>query len=112
LSADLGALNLVDGPVKANPIHGTYCAAIIAAQANNSICGVGVAFNSKVGGVRLLVKRKVLDVLEAKALTHQLDRVDIYSASWGPPDDGKHLGGPGKFASQALIRGVQQVFFY
>lgn len=45
-------------------------------------------------------------MFEAKALNHQLERVDIYSASWGPPDDGKHLGGPGKYASQALHRGV------
>ena len=30
--------------------HGTRCAGEIAAQANNSICGVGVAFNSRIGG--------------------------------------------------------------
>lgn len=30
--------------------HGTYCAAIMAAVANNSYCGVGISYNSKVGG--------------------------------------------------------------
>ena len=28
--------------------------------------------------------------------------VDIYSASWGPTDDGKRLEGPGHLATQAL----------
>lgn len=30
--------------------HGNRCAGVIAATANNSECGVGVAFNSKLGG--------------------------------------------------------------
>ncbi|KAK8753705.1 hypothetical protein OTU49_001182, partial [Cherax quadricarinatus] len=29
--------------------HGTYCAAIVAAVPNNSVCGVGVAYEAKVG---------------------------------------------------------------
>ena len=84
ISADFGALAPVKGRIKTKlPIHGTYCAAVIAAEANNSRCGVGVAFNARVGGIRLLVKKRVLDVAEAKALNHHLERVDIYSASWG-----------------------------
>lgn len=72
------------GPgIKKNPIHGTYCASIIAAEANNNFCGVGVAFQARVGGVRLLAKRRVLDVQEARALNYKLPEVDIYSASWG-----------------------------
>ena len=31
--------------------HGTRCAGEIAAKANNSFCGVGVAFNAKIGGI-------------------------------------------------------------
>ncbi|KAK4030076.1 hypothetical protein OUZ56_023034 [Daphnia magna] len=105
ISGDLGAKT---GPgIKKNPIHGTYCASIIAAEANNNFCGVGVAFQARVGGVRLLAKRRVLDVQEARALNYKLSEVDIYSASWGPPDDGKHVGGPGKLASHALERGVK-----
>lgn len=81
ISGDLGAKT---GPgIKKNPIHGTYCASIIAAEANNNFCGVGVAFQARVGGVRLLAKRRVLDVQEARALNYKLPQVDIYSASWG-----------------------------
>lgn len=32
--------------------HGTRCAGEIAMQADNNKCGVGVAYNSKVGGKR------------------------------------------------------------
>lgn len=82
ISVDLGTDE--HGPeVKKNPIHGTYCAAVIAAEANNSYCGVGVAYHARVGGVRLLVKKRVLDINEARALNHRLDYVDIYTASWG-----------------------------
>lgn len=31
--------------------HGTRCAGEVSASANNNICGVGVAYNSKVAGV-------------------------------------------------------------
>ena len=34
--------------------QGTKIAGVIAAQANNSICGVGVAFNSRIGGKKNL----------------------------------------------------------
>ena len=30
--------------------HGTRCAGIVAAVANNSICSIGIAYNAKVGG--------------------------------------------------------------
>ena len=30
--------------------HGTRCAGEVAAQANNTVCGVGVAYNAKIGG--------------------------------------------------------------
>lgn len=81
MSADLGEHT---GPgIRQNPVHGTYCAAVVAGAANNSLCGVGVAYNARVGGIRLLAKRRVLDVHEAKALNYRLDRVHIYSASWG-----------------------------
>ena len=33
----------------------------------------------------------VTDSLEAKALSYNRDYVDIYSASWGPKDDGKTM---------------------
>lgn len=34
--------------------HGTRCAGQVAASPNNSICGIGIAFNSHIGGIRML----------------------------------------------------------
>lgn len=87
--------------------HGTRCAGEIAMSANNRKCGVGVAFNAKVGGVRLL-DGMVNDRVEGTALGYAFDKVDIYSASWGPNDDGKTVEGPGRLAQEAIERGVQQ----
>ena len=30
--------------------HGTRCAGEVAAAANNSVCGIGVAYNANIGG--------------------------------------------------------------
>ena len=30
--------------------HGNHCAGVIAAVANNSLCGVGLAFNAQIAG--------------------------------------------------------------
>ncbi len=53
----------------------------------------------------------VTDLLESEALNYHNDYVDIYSASWGPSDNGKTTEGPGKYANEALRKGVQQVLF-
>lgn len=87
--------------------HGTRCAGEIAMVANNGICGVGVAFNSRIGGVRML-DGKVTDSLEAQALSFNLSHVDIFSASWGPNDDGVTVEGPGHMASKALEMGIKK----
>ncbi|XP_063234835.1 furin-like protease 1 [Bacillus rossius redtenbacheri] len=87
--------------------HGTYCAAIMAAAADNHYCGVGVAYQARVGGVRLL-ERPVTDLQEATALVHGLLEVDVYSASWGPRDDGGQVDGPGELARAALRTGVSR----
>lgn len=34
--------------------HGTRCAGQIASVANNSFCSVGIAFNARIGGVKML----------------------------------------------------------
>ena len=85
--------------------HGTRCAGQVAAARNNSLCGVGIAFNSKIGGIRML-DGKVTDVVEARSLSFNKDHIDIYSASWGPTDNGEKLEGPGKLGSLALKQGV------
>ena len=74
--------------------HGTRCAGEVAAVANNNICGVGIAFNASIGGVRML-DGVVNDAVEAQALSLNPDHIDIYSASWGPEDDGRTVDGPG-----------------
>ncbi|KAF5288036.1 hypothetical protein FQA39_LY15532 [Lamprigera yunnana] len=85
--------------------HGTRCAGEIAMIANNGKCGVGIAFNTKIGGVKLL-DGLVNDRIEGTALSYAHDLVDIYSASWGPNDDGKTVDGPGRLAKEALKRGI------
>ncbi|CAH0718280.1 unnamed protein product, partial [Brenthis ino] len=85
--------------------HGTRCAGEVAATANNSLCAVGVAYDASVGGVRML-DGDVTDAVEARSLSLNPQHVDIYSASWGPDDDGKTVDGPGELATRAFIEGV------
>ncbi|KAK6631280.1 hypothetical protein RUM44_005806 [Polyplax serrata] len=85
--------------------HGTRCAGEVAAVANNSLCSVGVAFGASVGGVRML-DGDVTDAVEARSLSLNPQHIDIYSASWGPDDDGKTVDGPGELATRAFVEGV------
>lgn len=85
--------------------HGTRCAGEIAATANNSVCGVGVAFEANIGGVRML-DGQATDILEGSSLSFQSNYIDIYSNCWGPKDDGKTFGKPGRLAQEALMRGA------
>ncbi|XP_068131366.1 furin [Hyperolius riggenbachi] len=87
--------------------HGTRCAGEVAAVANNGICGVGIAFNAKIGGVRML-DGEVTDAVEARSLGLNFNHIQIYSASWGPEDDGKTVDGPARLAEEAFFRGVNQ----
>uniref|UniRef100_A0A672PN03 Furin-1-like n=1 Tax=Sinocyclocheilus grahami TaxID=75366 RepID=A0A672PN03_SINGR len=87
--------------------HGTRCAGEVAAAANNGVCGVGVAYNTKIGGVRML-DGEVTDVVEAQSLSLNSQHIHIYSASWGPEDDGKTVDGPAKLAKEAFLQGVTE----
>lgn len=87
--------------------HGTRCAGEIAMVANNKKCGVGVAYNVKIGGIKLL-GGKVYDLIEGMALGYGHDKVDIYSSSWGPTDDGRSLEKPGVLAQDAIRRGIEE----
>ncbi|NXE29690.1 FURIN protein, partial [Ardeotis kori] len=87
--------------------HGTRCAGEVAAVANNGICGVGVAYNARIGGVRML-DGEVTDAVEAHSLGLNPNHIHIYSASWGPEDDGKTVDGPARLAEEAFFRGVSQ----
>ncbi|SCU90034.1 LAMI_0E00298g1_1 [Lachancea mirantina] len=84
--------------------HGTRCAGEIAAVRNEA-CGLGVAYNAKVAGIRIL-SGEITSEDEAASLVYALDTNDIYSCSWGPSDDGATLQGPDDLVKKAMIRGI------
>lgn len=59
-------------------------------------------------GVRML-DGEVTDAVEAHSLGLNPNHIHIYSASWGPEDDGKTVDGPARLAEEAFFRGVSQV---
>ena len=59
-------------------------------------------------GVRML-DGQATDVLEGSSLSFQSEYIDIYSNCWGPKDDGKTFGKPGKLAQEALMQGALKV---
>ncbi len=52
---------------------------------------------------------EVTDAVEAHSLSHNSQHIDIYSASWGPDDDGKTVDGPGELATRAFLEGIRKV---
>ena len=46
---------------------------------------------------------------EAKVLVHELSHIDIYTNSWGPPDDGETFEEPEDVVKEAFIKGVTEV---
>ncbi|XP_077518667.1 neuroendocrine convertase 1-like [Amblyomma americanum] len=85
--------------------HGTRCAGEVAMTANNRNCGVGVAYEARIGGIRML-DGDVVDAVESTSLAFNVEAIDVFSASWGPSDDGRTVDGPKRLASEALHRGV------
>ncbi|SCU81612.1 LAME_0B07910g1_1 [Lachancea meyersii CBS 8951] len=91
-------------PRLSDDYHGTRCAGEIAAVRNKA-CGIGVAYDAKVAGIRIL-SGEITSEDEAASLIYALDVNDIYSCSWGPPDDGRSLQGPDELVKKALVTGV------
>ncbi|VEU21953.1 DEKNAAC102938 [Brettanomyces naardenensis] len=87
--------------------HGTRCAGEIAAAKGNNFCGVGVAWGSRVSGIRIL-SGELTSEDEAAAMVYGLDVNDIYSCSWGPPDNGKAMDVPDKIVREAILKGIQE----
>ncbi|KAK7693948.1 hypothetical protein QCA50_003522 [Cerrena zonata] len=85
--------------------HGTRCAGQIAAVKNN-VCGVGIAYDSKVAGIRIL-SGPISDIDEAAALNYGYQNSSIYSCSWGPPDNGRAMEGPGYLIKKAMVNGIE-----
>ena len=86
--------------------HGTRCAGEISAV-KNDVCGVGVAYGAQIAGVRIL-SGAISDADEAAALNYHYQENDIYSCSWGPPDDGKSMEAPDGIILKAMVNGVQK----
>lgn len=88
--------------------HGTRCAGEIAAARDNGVCGVGVAYDSRVAGIRMLDQPYMTDLIEANSMGHEPNMISIYSASWGPTDDGKTVDGPRNATMRAIVKGVNE----
>ena len=86
--------------------HGTRCAGEIAAV-KNGVCGIGVAYNARIGGLRILSKI-ITDEDEAVAMNYAFQDNQIYSCSWGPPDDGRSMDAPGILIRKAMVNAVQK----
>jgi kexin len=86
--------------------HGTRCAGEIAAVKNN-VCGVGMAYDSRVAGIRILSK-PITDEDEASSINYHMQENHIYSCSWGPPDDGQTMDAPGLLIQRAMVNGIQR----
>ena len=94
-------------PDERHPInkHGTRCSGEVAAVRDNKDCGVGVAYDTSIGGIRML-DGPVTDSVEAHSLSLNPQHIDIYSNSWGPNDDGRTMEGPGPLARKAFVDGI------
>ncbi|KAG6894959.1 hypothetical protein C0993_010396 [Termitomyces sp. T159_Od127] len=112
LAANFDAVNSYDFndhealpyPKRSNDHHGTRCAGQIAAAKNNA-CGVGIAYEAKVAGIRIL-SAPISDVDEAVALNYGFQNVSVYSCSWGPPDNGKAMGSPSYLIKKSVLNGI------
>jgi len=48
------------------------------------------------------------DLIEANSMGHEPNLIHIYSASWGPTDDGKTVDGPRNATMRAIVKGVNE----
>jgi subtilisin family serine protease len=148
LSYDVNNNDVDPTPVWDN-YHGTACAGVACAVGMNGEGLVGVAYNARVAGIKVLEKR-ASDADEAEALSlacttqgyvnhhsrfvnnsrsdvsreaqqritqalvsqgrsgHSNVMNHIFSCSWGPTDDGKHLDGPGRLVKETYQYCTQQ----
>jgi subtilisin-like proprotein convertase family protein len=87
--------------------HGTSVAGLAAAR-NNGVGVVGVAFEAKLAGLRLIALPET-DSQDAAAMSHSNSLIHIKNCSWGPPEcgfSGVVLEGPGPLMRAAMAQGV------
>ena len=61
-------------------------------------------------GLRILGEG-LTDLKEAGALSHGYDVISVYSNSWGPPDEGFRVEGPGHLVQRTFEAGTMKVSF-
>ncbi|RDW75964.1 putative KEX1 protease [Coleophoma crateriformis] len=105
-SYDFNDNTLEPKPRLSDDKHGTRCAGEVSAV-KNDVCGVGVAWDSKIAGIRILSKL-ITDADEAVAMNYAFQKNQIYSCSWGPPDDGRSMDAPGILIKRAMLNAVQK----
>ncbi|XP_011409089.2 PREDICTED: neuroendocrine convertase 2-like [Amphimedon queenslandica] len=88
--------------------HGTACAGEIVMARDNNVCGVGVAYDASMAGLRLL-GGATTDLIDSSALSYYRNNIDIYSNSWGPADDSVTVDGPKYMTLLALKEGAEMV---
>lgn len=86
-------------PKEPDDLRGTAAAA-------NNVCGVGVAHEAQIAGIRML-SAPITSAQEAAGLNYNFQKTSIYSCSWGPPDSGRAMAGPDPTVVKALVNGVQ-----
>ena len=75
---------------------------------DNSRCGVGVAYDCKLGAIKFNVSYTT-DLTEARGLGRLNNYIQVYSNSWGVRNIGFYVGGPGSLTKQALYNGAMRV---
>ena len=75
---------------------------------SNDVCGVGVAYECNLGGLKLNFS-DVTDLTSAAALGRSKSYIDIYSNSWGPDDLGYIVDGPAYLTTLTLENGALSV---
>lgn len=95
-----GSFDNRDPMPSAGDAHGTGAAGVAAGSGfrgpppKSPLCGHGVAPMARLAGIRLIADA-VSDATEARALSHEVEAVTVYSCSWGPLDDATRVDGPG-----------------
>ena len=63
-------------------------------------------------GIRLFDDNvRSTDAGQASALSHELDKIDIYSNSWGTGDTAMKVEGPETLTERAIELGIKQVIY-
>ncbi|MEM9589484.1 MAG: S8 family serine peptidase, partial [Planctomycetota bacterium] len=89
--------------------HGTAVAGVAAAVADNQNGVSGASPDAGFAALRLIAG-PTTDAIDADALAHNFQSIDIYSNSWGPADDGTLTppGQAGPLALAAIEQGATQ----